>query len=110
MNHFTVNSWVNGYVDAWRSPGTAKLATLFTNDVSYRVSPWKKPLSGLEELAAFWEHSRTGPDEKFELQTEIIAVEGRTAVARITVTYLYATVDAAAPVPIITRSNLPLSV
>ena len=87
MNHSTINNWVKGYVDAWRSPGTVKLASLFTNDLSYRVSPWKKPLSGLEELAAFWENSRSGPDEKFEFQNEIIAVEGRTAVVMITVSY-----------------------
>jgi hypothetical protein len=41
----------------------------------------------LEELAAFWENSRSGPDEKFELQYEIIAVEGRMAVVMITVAY-----------------------
>jgi hypothetical protein len=67
VNHSTINNWVKRYVDAWRSPAG--------------------PLSGLEELAAFWENSRSGPDEKFELQYEIIAVEGRTAVVMITVSY-----------------------
>jgi hypothetical protein len=50
VNHSTINNWVKGYVDAWRSRGTVKLANLFTNDLSYRVSPWKRPLSGLEEF------------------------------------------------------------
>jgi hypothetical protein len=70
---------------AARAQQNLRLYLLMMSATEYH--PGKNPLSGLEELAAFWENSRTGPDEKFEFQNEIIAVEGRTAVARITVTY-----------------------
>jgi hypothetical protein len=42
---------------------------------------------GLDELARLWEHERAGPDEGFTLQSEIVAIEGRTAVVRVSVDY-----------------------
>lgn len=80
--------WIEQYVDAWRTPGTDKLAEIFAEEASYRVSPWKEPMEGLDEIRPFWEGSRTSADETFELQHEIVAVEGDTAVARIDVNYL----------------------
>lgn len=87
MHHSTVQTWIKGYAAAWRSPGTAQLANLFTKDVSYRMSPWKEPLRGLVELEPFWERSRVSADEAFDLQSELVAIDDHTAVARIAVTY-----------------------
>jgi ketosteroid isomerase-like protein len=83
-----VTSWVESYERAWRTPGTGQLGDLFSPDVSYVPSPWKPPLRGLEQLTRFWEDERDGPDEPFVLTHEVVAVEGTTAVVRVSVDYL----------------------
>ncbi|MGH8990979.1 MAG: nuclear transport factor 2 family protein [Acidimicrobiia bacterium] len=83
-----VARWVAAYEQAWRTPGTDQLADLFSPDVSYLPSPWAEPLDGLDALAPFWEKGRDGPDEPFTLASEIVAVEGSTAVVRVSVDYL----------------------
>jgi hypothetical protein len=34
-----VSSWVTAYEDAWRAPGTAGLAEIFTEDAVYLHTP-----------------------------------------------------------------------
>ncbi len=82
-----VLAWVAGYQAAWRSPDLGRLADLFASDVHYLVSPWADPIVGLEALARFWEAERDGPDEPFQLASEVLAIEGRSAVVRVTVDY-----------------------
>jgi ketosteroid isomerase-like protein len=83
-----VSRWVEAYETAWRTPGTDQLGDLFSPDVRYLPSPWAPAVSGLEELARFWEAERSGPDEQFVLTQEVLAVEGTTAVVRLSVDYL----------------------
>src|SRR5687768_11615796 len=80
-----VERWVAGYERAWRSPGTDALAEVFTPDVTYLVSPWAEPLVGLDRLGPWWEGARDGPDEAFTMRSEVVAVEGDTAVVRVAV-------------------------
>jgi ketosteroid isomerase-like protein len=87
MERPAVERWVEGYERAWRSPGTDALAELFTPDVFYRVSPWAERLPGLDQLAAFWEAGRDGPDEEFTMTSEVVAVDGDVAVVRVSVDY-----------------------
>jgi len=87
MDRAAVEMWVAGYEAAWRTPGTDVLADLFTADVTYLPSPWAAPLRGLEALGRFWEEERDGPDENFEMQHQIVAVDGDTAVVRLDVEY-----------------------
>ena len=81
------DAWVAAYERAWRTAGTAELATLFTGDASYRMSPYAQPVHGLEAIGELWERERAGPEEEFELTFEAVAVEGDTVVARIEVAY-----------------------
>jgi hypothetical protein len=60
---------------------------LFAPDVVYVPSPWAQPLSGLAALSRFWERERDGPDEVFELISEVVALDGRVAVVRVSVHY-----------------------
>jgi ketosteroid isomerase-like protein len=78
---------VSGYVRAWRSPGTDRLAEIFTPDVSYLVSPWSPPREGLDAVSDLWEAGRDGPDEAFTFASEVLAVDGDTAVVRAEVEY-----------------------
>jgi ketosteroid isomerase-like protein len=82
-----VNRWLAAYEAAWRTPGTDRLARLFTDDVTYLQSPYEQPVIGLAAVGVMWEHEREGPDEVFTLATEILAVDGATAVVRAEVCY-----------------------
>jgi ketosteroid isomerase-like protein len=84
-----VERWVAGYLRAWRTPGTEALDALFTPDATYLPSPWATVERGREELAAFWEGERDGPDEEFTFAHEVVAVdpEAATAVVRAEVAY-----------------------
>jgi hypothetical protein len=44
-------------------------------------------LTGLAALSEFWEAERDGPDEGFNLRSEVVAVDGSVAVVRLSVDY-----------------------
>ncbi len=75
------------YERAWRTPGTEPLRNLFSEDATYRMSPYAAPAAGLAAIAELWERERRGPDEPFEMRHEVVAVDGDTAVVRVEVTY-----------------------
>jgi SnoaL-like domain len=82
-----VEDWIRRYERAWRTPGTEMLRELFTAGATYLQSPYRDPVVGLEAIGAMWEDERVAPDEEFELTSEIFAVEGDQAVARVDVVY-----------------------
>lgn len=85
MDHAAVDTWITGYEHAWRSPGVERLADLFAADASYVASPWRSPIEGLDAIGRFWEARREGPDEQFDMTSEVLAVEDDVAVARVEV-------------------------
>lgn len=87
MDLLDVQTWLSEYERLWRMPGTAALGELFTADASYLPSPWAQPVEGLEAIARFWEAERTGPDETFVMVSDVIAVDGSTAVVRVSIDY-----------------------
>lgn len=82
-----VEAWVAGYEAAWRMPGTDSLARLFTEGAAYSKAPYEEPEGDLAAIAALWEDERQGPDEDFAVTTELVAVDGDTAVVRAHVIY-----------------------
>jgi uncharacterized protein (TIGR02246 family) len=87
MDRHDVRRWVDAYERAWRSAGTSGLAGLFTQDATYRASPWAQPVEGLEAISEFWDAEREGPDEDFTMVSEVVAVDGDTAVVAAQVEY-----------------------
>jgi hypothetical protein len=82
-----IERWVANYERLWRTSGTEELGSLFSTDVSYLPSPWRRPIVGLVALARFWEGARDGPDEAFVLRHRVVAIDGATAVVRVEVDY-----------------------
>jgi SnoaL-like domain len=78
---------VSAYERAWRSAGTGSLGELFAEGATYRMSPYEEPARGLTEIAALWERERKSADEPFEMEYEIVAIDGDTAVVRLEVEY-----------------------
>ena len=87
IDHALVGRWLTAYEAAWRAPGTEALAGLFTSDAAYSQSPYEQPVTGLDAIKRMWEEEREGPDEVFTLATDIVAVDGPTAVVRAEVVY-----------------------
>ncbi|MET0999854.1 MAG: nuclear transport factor 2 family protein [Marmoricola sp.] len=87
MEHEDVRTWVEGYENAWRTEGTTSLPGLFTEDISYVVSPWAAAVEGMDALRELWEAEREGADESFTMTSEVLAVDGDTAVVRAEVYY-----------------------
>lgn len=82
-----VSQWLADYEAAWRAPGTEGLAGVFTHDARYLQSPYEEPVVGLDAISRMWDQERDGPGEVFTLATEIVAVDGATAVVRAEVLY-----------------------
>ena len=86
-DRLTVSRWLAAYEAAWRAAGTEAVDLLFTEDATYLQAPYERPVIGLAEIRAMWETEREGPDEIFTLATDILAVDGPTAVVRAEVRY-----------------------
>jgi ketosteroid isomerase-like protein len=82
-----ISEWVETYERAWRTSGIDLLAELFAPDAVYSTAPFQEPHRGLEAIARMWEREREGPDEVFEMTSEVVAVEGDTGVVRVEVRY-----------------------
>jgi uncharacterized protein (TIGR02246 family) len=82
-----IRRWVADYERAWRTDGTGSLAQLFSEDATYSTGPFQAPHRGLQAIAAMWEREREGPDESFEMTSEVVAVDGDTGVVRVEVRY-----------------------
>lgn len=87
MDREGLTGWIAAYERAWRTPGTEALATIFTAEATYRQGPYRQPIIGLPAIARMWEDERDGPDEVFHMTSEVVAVEGDTAVVRVEVRY-----------------------
>jgi ketosteroid isomerase-like protein len=86
-DHASVTDWVIRYERAWRTAGTYGLDRLFTPEAIYLHSPYSEPIVGIDAIRKMWEGDREGADEVFTITTDIVAVEGQTAVVRAEVRY-----------------------
>jgi ketosteroid isomerase-like protein len=87
MDAETVTAWLARYERAWRSPGTDQLAGVFADDARYLEEPYAQPRVGLAAIAQMWDTKRDGPAEAFTMTSEVVAVDGATAVVRVGVRY-----------------------
>jgi len=82
-----VAAWIEAYERVWRTPGTEALAEIFTEDARYSQGPYVAPVDGLPAIGRMWEATRDGATEPFTMTSEIVAVDGDTAVVRVEVQY-----------------------
>jgi hypothetical protein len=87
MDRVQLIHWLEGYERAWRTPGTDVLSEVFTEDAYYLTGPYENAHRGFPAIGEMWDAERLGPDEEFEMSSEIVAVEGDTGVARVEIHY-----------------------
>jgi hypothetical protein len=95
LDRSDVARWLAAYVEAWKSYDRDQIAALFTDDVRYRYHPHDQPIEGRQAVVESWlgEGESEGTPSRDEAGTyaasyEPVAVDGETAVATGTSTYL----------------------
>src|SRR5262245_5989749 len=87
VDRSTLEDWLNRYERAWRTDGTGGLSGIFTDDASHSAGPDERAHLGLEASSRMWDEERLGPDEAFQMRSEIVALQGDTGVVRVEVRY-----------------------
>src|SRR6476469_4453460 len=87
MNREQVTAWLAGYEQAWRTAGGDPLRKLFSEDATYLQEPYEAPVVGLPAITRMWDDTRDGNDEIFAMTSDIVAIDGDTAVVRVQVRY-----------------------
>ena len=54
MDEGAVKTWMDGYVEAWRSNDPERIADLFTEDARYFTAPFREPWVGRDRIVASW--------------------------------------------------------
>ena len=67
--------WIEGYRRSWEENDPELLLTLFTEDASYRSSPFREPSLGHEGIRAYWERA-AGTQQGVEVRMGEPVVEG----------------------------------
>lgn len=61
MTHDDVASWLDAYIDAWRTYDPDAIGALFSEDAEYRYHPWDEPVRGRAAIVADWRDDRDAP-------------------------------------------------
>ncbi len=88
-----VLAWVAAHDEAWRSNDPEAIGNLFAEDGIYHLGPWEGPwrgrvgaIVGRQAIVEAWA-TAFDPDERFDADIEIVAIEARRGVVRRTITY-----------------------
>lgn len=80
--------WLNRYVDAWLTYDPESVASLFSEDITYRYHPSDVPTAGREAVVASWlgEDASDGASTRdtpgtYEAEYSPVAIDGDTVVA-----------------------------
>jgi nuclear transport factor 2 (NTF2) superfamily protein len=83
----TVDEWIDGYRAAWENRDPDAAAALFTQDASYRETPYSEPDRGRDGVRAYWARV-TSTQEDVKLLTGTPVIEGDRAAVEWWVTLL----------------------
>jgi SnoaL-like domain len=89
MTHDEVQTWLDAYVEAWRSYEPRAIAALFTENATYAYHPWDEGediLRSRDAIVANWLEERDPPGS-WEARYQPLLVEGERAVATGTTDY-----------------------
>ena len=80
LTEAALQSWLDAYVEAWRSYDADAIGALFAADATYRYHPWDEPLAGREAIVADWLADRDAPGS-WEASYRPLLLAGERAVA-----------------------------
>lgn len=73
MTRVELEEWLRTYGEAWESRDADKVSFLFSEDASYRVTPFKQPAVGRDGIRAYWTDA-TANHRKVRFRYEILCV------------------------------------
>ena len=81
MNEVQLDTWLEGYRQAWetRDPGAA--AVLFSEDVEYYETPFVEPARGRNGVYGYWKNAVENQSD-VSFAHEIVSLSGSRAVVR----------------------------
>jgi hypothetical protein len=80
MDHAAFQTWLDRYIEAWRSNDQASIGDLFSQQATYRYHPWDDPVRGRDAIIRDWLEAPDPPDS-WEASYRPLAVEGDVGVA-----------------------------
>jgi SnoaL-like domain len=80
MTREDVQSWLDAYVDAWRSYDPDAIGELFSEEAGYSYHPYDDPLVGRAAIVESWRAERDPPDS-WEAAYRPLLVDGERAIA-----------------------------
>ncbi len=87
MDRPGVERWLDGYLKAWKTDAPEDIAALFSEAASYSPNPFTSHVwRGRDEIVREW-IERGDSGSSWEFRSEIVAVEGDTAVIEGWTTY-----------------------
>ena len=88
-----VEKWLAGYERAWEQRDPARAAELFTATASYHEMPFETPKAGQAGIREYWAQV-TADQRDIDFRSQVIAVNGQTAVAHWSATFTVASTGA----------------
>jgi hypothetical protein len=79
-------TWLDRYVEAWKSYDERQIGDLFSEDAVYRYHPQDEPVMGREAIVSSWLDDKDEPGT-FDAHYEPLAIDGDVHVARGTSRY-----------------------
>ncbi len=76
-----LEAWLTRYEQAWEQRDPAQAASLFTDDASYHEMPFDAPKAGRTGIRDYWA-TVTADQRDVDFRSQVVAVNGRTGVAR----------------------------
>jgi ketosteroid isomerase-like protein len=83
-----VDSWLQAYVEAWKTYDRDQIGALFSEDVQYRYHPYDDPIRGRDAVVESWlgESEEPGASTRdqegtYDASYRAVAVDGDVAVA-----------------------------
>jgi ketosteroid isomerase-like protein len=80
MDRQQFQTWLDGYVDAWKTYDADKIGALFSDDVEYRYHPLDEPLVGRAAVVDNWLENKDDPGT-YDAEYSVLAIDGDTYVA-----------------------------
>ncbi|HUP83347.1 MAG TPA: nuclear transport factor 2 family protein [Candidatus Limnocylindria bacterium] len=80
MDRQQFQSWLDGYVEAWKTYDEAKIGALFADDVEYRYHPLSDPVIGRDAVVRDWLENKDGAGT-YDAEYKVLAIDGDTYVA-----------------------------
>jgi hypothetical protein len=86
MDYALIDTWMTEYIKAWRAGDPALLEQVFSEQFSYKTSPFKEGITDWDTLREFWQET-CDKEDVFTLSYDVVAIEGDIAVLRVDVHY-----------------------